>query len=851
MKMSKINLDRILPLVRKPFRYTNCEWNSIHKKGKGFLKFCLCFPDIYEIGMSNLGMQILYNIINSRDDVFCERVYAPDVDLERFLLQKDIPLFSIETKKPLREFDILGFSIPCELSYTNILNILTLGQIPLYSEEREKGFPLVIAGGFAVCNPEPLADFIDAFVLGEGEEVIEEIIDEISKTGYKRGDRKKEILMHLSRIPGVYIPSFYKTNYKRNGIFKEIVSDRENVPKKISKRVVNLEKAPFPVRPLVPLMDIVHNRLTLEIQRGCTRGCRFCQAGMILRPRRERSKTKLMQITEECLKNTGFKDISLLSLSTSDYSQILDLVDSMQNKYKDEKISISLPSLRSDCFFPVLAGHLTRNKKTGLTFAPEAGSQRLRDVINKGITEEEIFSSIHSAVQNGWRTIKLYFMVGLPFERDEDIEAINLLVKKIKNKHSSLNLNFTVSFFVPKPHTPFQWVAQEGMEELIRKKAYLKKVLPGQVRTQQVESSFLEGVFARGDRNLGRVIKEAYFKGCRLDLWTEHFKFGLWQEAFEKEGIDPESYNQRVRGSKEVFCWDHLDFGVEKEFLWKEYKKAKEGKTTKDCSREKCNSCGVNRKINKNVIFKVKTKNKKNGRILKTKKKEKAVENENFVEKKVQKVRIKLKKGKELKYISHLGFIESLRKVLRRTGLPFVYSHKFNPQIKTSFSPALPVGYMSDTEFMDVEFREKASLREIKERLLEQLPVGIKIAGIKKIPLSSPSLESLVETAEYIIKVPESEDKAAEKIREFLLKKKILITKQTKKGPKKINVCPLISSINLSKEKAINLILCCRGGQQVKPELVIRAIFNLSDEETKTLNIKRIRLLDNSGINIF
>ena len=851
MKMSKINLDRILPLVRKPFRYTNCEWNSIHKKGKGFLKFCLCFPDIYEIGMSNLGMQILYNIINSRDDVFCERVYAPDVDLERFLLQKDIPLFSIETKKPLREFDILGFSIPCELSYTNILNILTLGQIPLYSEEREKGFPLVIAGGFAVCNPEPLADFIDAFVLGEGEEVIEEIIDEISKTGYKRGDRKKEILMHLSRIPGVYIPSFYKTNYKRNGIFKEIVSDRENVPKKISKRVVNLEKAPFPVRPLVPLMDIVHNRLTLEIQRGCTRGCRFCQAGMILRPRRERSKTKLMQITEECLKNTGFKDISLLSLSTSDYSQILDLVDSMQNKYKDEKISISLPSLRSDCFFPVLAGHLTRNKKTGLTFAPEAGSQRLRDVINKGITEEEIFSSIHSAVQNGWRTIKLYFMVGLPFERDEDIEAINLLVKKIKNKHSSLNLNFTVSFFVPKPHTPFQWVAQEGMEELIRKKAYLKKVLPGQVRTQQVESSFLEGVFARGDRNLGRVIKEAYFKGCRLDLWTEHFKFGLWQEAFEKEGIDPESYNQRVRGSKEVFCWDHLDFGVEKEFLWKEYKKAKEGKTTKDCSREKCNSCGVNRKINKNVIFKVKTKNKKTGRILKTKKKEKAVENENFVEKKVQKVRIKLKKGKELKYISHLGFIESLRKVLRRTGLPFVYSHKFNPQIKTSFSPALPVGYMSDTEFMDVEFREKASLREIKERLLEQLPVGIKIAGIKKIPLSSPSLESLVETAEYIIKVPESEDKAAEKIREFLLKKKILITKQTKKGPKKINVCPLISSINLSKEKAINLILCCRGGQQVKPELVIRAIFNLSDEETKTLNIKRIRLLDNSGINIF
>ncbi len=848
--MSKINLDRILPLVRKPFRYTNSEWNSIHKKGKDLLKFCLCFPDLYEIGMSNLGMQILYNIINSRDDVFCERVYAPDVDLEKLLLQEDIPLFSVETKKPLREFDILGFSISCELSYTNILNILTLGQIPLYSGEREKGFPLVIAGGFAVCNPEPLADFIDAFVLGEGEEVIEEIIDEIIKTGYKRGDGKREILMHLSKIPGIYIPSFYKINYKKNGVFKNIISDVENVPKKISKRVVNLEKAPFPVSPLVSLMDVVHNRLTLEIQRGCTRGCRFCQAGMIFRPRRERSKEKLMQITGECLKNTGFKDISLLSLSTSDYTQILELVDSMQNKYKDEKIAISLPSLRSDSFFSVLAGHLTRNKKTGLTFAPEAGSQRLRDVINKGITEEEIFSSIHSAVQNGWRTIKLYFMIGLPFEREEDIEAINLLIRKIKKKHSSLNLNFTASFFVPKPHTPFQWVAQEGMEELIRKKTYLKKVLPGQVRTQKVESSFLEGVFARGDRKLGRVIKEAYFKGCRLDLWTEHFQFVLWKEAFEKVGIDPSSYNQRVRGAKEVFCWDHLDFGVEKEFLWKEYKKAKEGKTTSDCSGEKCNNCGVSRKINKEVICNLKTKRRKTGRILETRKKEDTVESKYFVEKRAQKIRVKLKKGKELKYISHLGFIESLRKVLRRTGLSFVYSHKFNPQIKTSFSPALPVGYMSDTEFMDVELKEKVGVREIKERILGQLPIGIKIAGIKEISLSSPSLESLVEMAEYVIKVPESEDRAAEKIRDFLLKKKSLITKQTKKGPKKINICPLVFSINLNKEKLINLILYCRGGQQVKPELVIRKIFNLSEEETKTLNIKRIRLLDNSGINI-
>ncbi len=365
-----------------------------------------------------------------------------------------------------------------------------------------------------------------------------------------------------------------------------------------------------------------------------------------------------------------------------------------------------------------------------------------------------------------------------------------------------------------------------------------------------MESSFLEGVFARGDRKLGRVIKEAYFKGCRLDLWTEHFQFVLWKEAFEKVGIDPSSYNQRVRGAKEVFCWDHLDFGVEKEFLWKEYKKAKEGKTTSDCSGEKCNNCGVSRKINKDVICNLKTKRRKTGRILETRKKEETVESKNFVEKRAQKIRVKLKKGKELKYISHLGFIESLRKVLRRTGLSFVYSHKFNPQIKTSFSPALPVGYMSDTEFMDVELKEKVGVREIKERILGQLPIGIKIAGIKEISLSSPSLESLVEMAEYVIKVPESEDRAAEKIRDFLLKKKSLITKQTKKGPKKINICPLVFSINLNKEKLINLILYCRGGQQVKPELVIRKIFNLSEEETKTLNIKRIRLLDNSGINI-
>ena len=850
--MSRVNIDKILPLVRKPSRYINCEWNSVHKKEKDTLKICLCFPDLYEIGMSNLGMQILYYIINRRSDAVCERVYAPDIDLEKILCNRNIPLFSLESRRPLNKFDILGFSIACELNYTNVLNILTLGQIPLYSRERERGFPLVIAGGFAVCNPEPLADFIDIFVLGEGEEVIGEIIDEVYKAGYNIQDSKEGILSQLSKIKGVYIPSFYKVSYKSNATLLGVFPNRKDIPYKINKRIVNLEKVFSPTHPLVSLMNIIHNRLTLEIQRGCNRGCRFCQAGMIYRPRRERSKDKLIEIAEQCLRNTGYKEISLSSLSSSDYTQIIDLIISLFNKYERERVSISLPSLRSDRFFPVLAKYLQKVKKGGLTFAPEAGSQRLRNIINKGIEEEEIFSAIGYARQYGWRLIKLYFMIGLPFEEGKDIEAITLLVNKIKKKYPTLSLNVSLSFFVPKPHTPFQWVGQAKIEELKRKKMYLSKNLPGQVKTNYVEVSFLEGVFARGDRRLGEVIKEAYFKGCRLDQWKEHFQFIFWQEAFDKTGIDPTFYNQRIREFDELFCWDHLDFGLKKRFLWEEYKKAMRQDLTDDCYNEKCNNCGVCKGIGKKIDQKLKVSDKRREMSITTKENEEGKTLDKIpAERILQKVRIKFKKGEELKYISHLEFVESLRKALRRANLPLVYSEGFNPQIRASFGPALPVGYISDTEFMDLELEEGSSLQEIKNKLSLQLPVGIKMIGIKKIPLRGPSLESLISLAKYTIKMPSAKYRMADEVRKFLSRKQIWIQKKTKSGYKWIDIGQLVSRIDFNNEGEINLTLHHSLSQQIRPGLVIREMFNLDGQEMETLDIKRTELFSSFGKTIF
>jgi len=551
--LERIVLDDILPFVSKPGRYLGNEWNVVRKDWESAqVKVALCYPDIYELGMSNLGLQILYSIINQREDSLAERVYAPGLDMEEILKGRGIPLFSLELKKPLEDFDIIGFTLQHELSYTNILNILNLAKIPLRSQNRDGKFPLIIAGGPSTSNPEPLVDFIDAFVLGDGEEVIEEIIETYKKY------RGSGILKALAKIPGVYVPSLYEVNYREDGTIGGMERKEAGIPERIENRVVDLETSHYPLAPLVPLIDISQNRLNLEVQRGCPHSCRFCQSQAVYGPCRVRSKKRLLEIAEVSLRSTGYDEISLTSLSSTDYPGIEGLIGEFLAHYEKNYTSISLPSLRPDKFSLDLAIRIQKVRKTGLTFAPEAGSERLRRLIGKEISDEDFVSAISQAYNAGWRLVKLYFMIGLPTEEKEDIEAIIKLVKEPKRKHKNLNFNITIAPFVPKPHTPFQWLPMEKLTELRREKDYLSRRLPAQIKGHTVESSFLEAVFSRGDRRLGMVLEKAWEMGCEFDQWKEHFRFNIWEEAFSHCSVDPEFYVYRKRDLGEILPWSHL-----------------------------------------------------------------------------------------------------------------------------------------------------------------------------------------------------------------------------------------------------------------------------------------------------
>lgn len=603
--MDKKLLDRLIGQVEKPVRYMGNEYNMVVKDVKKVdIRFAFAFPDVYEVGMSHLGMKILYHLINQREDAYCERVFAPWADMEEKMRQNNIPLFALETKDPIGDFDIIGFTLQYEMSYTNILNILDLGGIPLTWQERDDSHPLIIAGGPCAYNVEPMADFFDLVVMGEGEEVTHEILD-LYLECKDRGLNKEAFLHQAARIKGVYIPRFYRVEYMEDGKISRILPIGQGIPETIQKRIVkDLDRTYFPDTMIVPYMDIVHDRIMLEIFRGCTRGCRFCQAGMIYRPVRERSPEKLLELAEKLVENTGYEEISLSSLSTGDYSELEELVKEMMVRFKDKKVGLSLPSLRLDSFAKDLADEVQKVRKTGLTFAPEAGSQKMRDVINKGITEEDLMNSVEDAFKSGWTRVKLYFMIGLPKETQEDLQGIGDLARRIKDSYYEINggrgkkalgISISTSSFVPKAFTPFQWVPQNSIENLEEKQKFLQKEL----RTRNVQYSwndprlsFLEAVFARGDRRLGKVLKRAWEKGCTFDGWTELFKYDVWMEAFQEEGVDPHFYANRERDEDEIFPWEHIDVGVTKKYLWKEYQKALNMELTEDC-RLNCTGCGV------------------------------------------------------------------------------------------------------------------------------------------------------------------------------------------------------------------------------------------------------------------
>ena len=601
--------DEILMSVEKPARYTGNEINMVKKDPASVdVRFCMCFPDVYEIGMSHLGIQILYDMFNQWEDTYCERVYSPWPDLDKIMRKKHIPLFALESQQPIKEFDFLGITLQYEMCYTNILQVLDLSVIPLYTKDRTMEDPFVVCGGPCTYNPEPIADFFDLVYIGEGETSYRELLDKY-KEWKKSGKSRREFLEIAATVDGIYVPSLYDVTYNQDGTIHAMVPNCETAPEKVKKQVVNdLTHTYYPEKPLVPYIKATQDRVVLEIQRGCIRGCRFCQAGMIYRPIRPRDIDYLKKMAVTMLDNTGYEEITLSSLSSSDYKELSELVYFLIDECDERKINISLPSLRIDAFSLDVMSKVQDVKKSSLTFAPEAGSQRMRNVINKGLTEEVILSGAWEAFQGGWNRVKLYFMLGLPGEREDDIEQIAVLADKIaakyfelpkEERHGRPEIVASSSFFVPKPFTPFQWSPMNTAEQFESKRRFLLGKVKEQLNQRSIRyqchdavTSELEGIFARGDRKLCKVIEDAYRRGCIFDAWTDYFKEDVWEQVMDENGVSRYFYNYRERGKDEIFPWDFIDIGVSKNFLYREYENSLQEKVTPNC-RAKCSGCGA------------------------------------------------------------------------------------------------------------------------------------------------------------------------------------------------------------------------------------------------------------------
>ena len=804
-----MNIDKILPLVQRPARYINSEWNSHAPKKDADTSVCFCFPDVYEVGASNLGIEILYHLVNDTTSARAERCFCPAKDLEDKLRADNFQLFSLESKTPLKEFDIVGFSLHHELCAGNLMNMLDLAGIPKLSAERKDMFPLVIGGGPVTANPEPFADFFDALVLGEGEDAIKDIINVVQKFKGQVASSKEKLLLELSKIPGVYVPSLYDVSYNDDGTIKA-VKPLNGAPERVTKRIVKLDEVYFPSRQIVPFIQTVHNRLNIEIARGCPRMCRFCQAARYYYPWRQRSKENILKILDDGLSSTGYEEVSFASLSSTDYKGLDGLLEEVQKRFGSKKIGISLPSLRCDKFSLKVAGDLSHNKRSSLTFAPEAGTERLRHVIGKDISEKNILDTLSVAARMGWKLVKLYFMIGLPTETEEDIEGIIRLVRAAKKQNSALNFNVTVSPLVPKAQTPFQWARMEEPAKMVERTKKLERALPASVKGHFVEASMLEGVLARGDRRLSKVILKAWEKGCRFDQWKEHSRFDLWKEAFTESGVDTGFYVSREKGKDEVLPWEHLQFSGEKEALWAEYKKIFEPFEPKE------NGITEAAPIVKPIVVKA----------------------DKTAFQPVLRMRLRFSRKGDVRFLSHLEQIDVFRRLFRRADLPVAYSLGFSPQVKAAFGPAVSVGYESESEYVELELAKRVEPAEMIERLDKALPRGFKTLEAKKIPVFFPSLDSLLNIAVYRIGAAAGD----EKIKLFLSASEIIIEKIKENKVIKIDAKTLIKELK-NKDGSLYLELRFGPKKNVKPEKIVQLLLGLTDDQAKLLSVCRTGFL--------
>lgn len=812
------NLDKLLPFVQRPARYINHEINSHKPDMSNDVSVCMCFPDIYEIGASNLGLEILYHLINEKKLARAERAYSPDIDLEKLLLEKNIELFSLESQSPIKSFDIVSFSLQCELVGTNIVNMLSLAKIPVFSKDRTEENPLIIAGGPVMANPEPFADFFDLFVIGDGEQALEDIINTYRQCK-KNKKTRKEILKELSKIKGVYIPSFYEVKYNDDLTVNSVLPVDGEIKPVIQKTTVDIEKSFFHTKKIVPYVQTVHNRLNIEIARGCIGQCRFCQASKYYRPWRARSPENILNLLDKGLAATGYEEVSFSSLSCTDYKNLEELLLKTNEKYSSKNITVSLPSMRCNQFSLKVAEYINRDKKPTITFAPEAGSDRLRNVIGKYLSETDIINTLKSANEMGWKTIKLYFMIGLPTETEHDIQAIIDLIHKVKQVTKGLNFNITISPFVPKAHTAFQWQAMFPAQYFADVINRLKKNVPATIKAHDYKESIIEAVLARGDRKLSKAIYIAWQKGLRFDQWIDRFNYDIWIQSVSEAGLNLDFYVYRQRDKNEILPWQHINLGLTKDILYADYLKGISETDNCDYTNYKRD---INLPKNYSLVNNLPTQ---------------------------PSVRVLLKFSREgvVKYLSQLEQIDFLRRALKRTSLPVAYTAGFSPLVKTSFGPAVSVGHESDCEYVDLYMTEKIPEENITAEISKVLPGGYKILQAKYLPLKFPAINSLVNAVEYII---EGVNITQEQIDSFLNQEKILITKVKKQKETIIDVKEQILKISKISYNKIKMLLEIKQQNSVKLSNILCLLLNLNENQVKILYIKRTKLFVNKE-NVF